>query len=96
MMYGFILADEHPEASKKLEPKEVVVLILFGLFSAVALGLCIYSIASYSVAQRNGCAKHKSVPIENKTRQEIEIELEDAELEADIYRTLWITNIMLN
>lgn len=91
MMYGIILADEHPEASKKLEPKEVVVLILVGLFFATAFWFCIYSIA-----QKNRCIRHNSVPIENKTRQEIEIELEDAELEADLYRTLWISNILLN
>ena len=91
MMHGIILAYEHPEASKKLEPKEVVVLILVGLFFAMIFFFCLYSIS-----KKNGCAKNKSVPIENKTRQELEIELEDTELESDIYKTLWITNIMLN
>lgn len=99
MMHGIILADEHPEASKKLEPKEVVVLILVGLFFAMAFLFCLYSIAKKnecSRAQKNECVRNNSVPIENKTRQELEIELEDAELESNIYKTLWITNIMLN
>lgn len=91
MMNGIILADEHPEASKKLEPKEVIVLILVGLFFAMTFWFCLYSIA-----KKNECVRNNSVPIENKTRQGLEIELEDAELESDIYKTLWITNIMLN